>query len=138
MFTVMRFTEWVNPEANNLEWLIRKDGCLPCADPGYLKACPSPGAIVQYSNGTVDFDHKCVSCGFCIRGCPFNIRRISRVDNKAYKCTLCSDRVAVRQGPAKSWPTHAIVFGTQGGDETARRGPHRGPEVAWLQERRPL
>ena len=24
MFTLMRFTEWVNPETQNLEWLIRK------------------------------------------------------------------------------------------------------------------
>jgi formate dehydrogenase iron-sulfur subunit len=115
-FTVMRFTEWVNPESNNLEWLIRKDGCMHCEDPGCLKACPAPGAIVQYSNGIVDFVHEhCIGCGYCIRGCPFNIPRISKVDNKAYKCTLCSDRVAVGQGPAcaKACPTHAIVFGTK-------------------------
>jgi formate dehydrogenase iron-sulfur subunit len=115
-FTVMRFTEWVNPENQNLEWLIRKDGCMHCADPGCLKACPAPGAIVQYSNGIVDFDHdKCIGCGYCVKGCPFNIPRISKVDNKAYKCTLCSDRVAVGQGPAcqKACPTQAIVFGTK-------------------------
>jgi formate dehydrogenase iron-sulfur subunit len=114
--TVMRFTEWVNPQTNNLEWLIRKDGCMHCADPGCLKACPSPGAIVQYSNGIVDFVHEnCIGCGYCIKGCPFNIPRISPVDHKAYKCTLCSDRVAVGQGPAcaKACPTHAIVFGTK-------------------------
>ena len=116
MFTVMRFTEWVNPQNRNLEWLIRKDGCMHCADPGCLQACPAPGAIVQYSNGIVDFDHdKCIGCGYCVKGCPFNIPRISQVDNKAYKCTLCSDRVAVGQGPAcaKACPTHAIVFGTK-------------------------
>jgi formate dehydrogenase iron-sulfur subunit len=114
--TVMRFSEWINPETQNLEWLIRKDGCMHCADPGCLKACPAPGAIVQYSNGIVDFDHdKCIGCGYCIKGCPFNIPRISKVDNKAYKCTLCSDRVAVGQGPAcaKACPTQAIVFGTK-------------------------
>lgn len=115
-FTLMRFTEWVNPETDNLEWLIRKDGCMHCADPGCLKACPAPGAIVQYSNGIVDFDHaKCIGCGYCVKGCPFNIPRISQVDHKAYKCTLCSDRVAVGQGPAcqKACPTQAIVFGTK-------------------------
>jgi formate dehydrogenase iron-sulfur subunit len=89
---------------------------MHCEDPGCLKACPAPGAIVQYSNGIVDFDHdKCIGCGYCIKGCPFNIPRISQVDHKAYKCTLCSDRVAVGQGPAcaKACPTHAIVFGTK-------------------------
>jgi formate dehydrogenase iron-sulfur subunit len=113
-WTLMRFSEWENPGSGNLEWLIRKDGCMHCADPGCLKACPAPGAIVQYSNGIVDFDHdKCIGCGYCVKGCPFNIPRISKVDNKAYKCTLCSDRVAVGQGPAcqKACPTQAIVFG---------------------------
>lgn len=113
-FTLMRYTEWENAETGNLEWLIRKDGCMHCADPGCLKACPAPGAIVQYSNGIVDFVHEnCIGCGYCVKGCPFNIPRISKVDHKAYKCTLCSDRVAVGQGPAcaKACPTQAIVFG---------------------------
>src|SRR6201996_729144 len=117
MFTLMRFTEWVNPETQNLEWLIRKDGCMHCEDPGCLKACPAPGAIVQYSNGIVDFVHeKCIGCGYCVRGCPFNIPRISKdAEHKAYKCTLCSDRMAVGQGPAcaKACPTQAIVFGSK-------------------------
>ncbi len=115
-WTLMRYTERDNPETGNLEWLIRKDGCMHCEDPGCLKSCPAPGAIVQYSNGIVDFDHdKCIGCGYCIKGCPFNIPRISKVDNKAYKCTLCSDRLAVGQGPAcaKSCPTQAIVFGAK-------------------------
>ncbi|MXQ14274.1 formate dehydrogenase subunit beta [Microvirga makkahensis] len=116
MFTLMRFSEWENPQTGNLEWLIRKDGCMHCEDPGCLKACPAPGAIVQYSNGIVDFVHEnCIGCGYCIKGCPFNIPRISKVDHTAYKCTLCSDRVAVGQGPAcaKACPTHAITFGTK-------------------------
>jgi formate dehydrogenase iron-sulfur subunit len=115
-FTLMRFTEWDNPKTQNLEWLIRKDGCMHCEDPGCLKACPAPGAIVQYANGIVDFIHEnCIGCGYCIKGCPFNIPRVSKVDNTAYKCTLCSDRVAVGQEPAcaKACPTHAIVFGTK-------------------------
>src|SRR6516225_8375592 len=116
MFTVMRFTEWENPETKNLEWLIRKDGCMHCEDPGCLKACPAPGAIVQYANGIVDFiSENCIGCGYCVKGCPFNIPRISKVDHKSYKCTLCSDRVVVGQAPAcaKACPTQAIVFGTK-------------------------
>lgn len=115
-WTLMRFTEWDNPDTGNLEWLIRKDGCMHCQDPGCLKACPSPGAIVKYSNGIVDFiSEHCIGCGYCVKGCPFNIPRISNADNKAYKCTLCSDRVAVGQGPAcaKACPTKAITFGSK-------------------------
>jgi formate dehydrogenase iron-sulfur subunit len=114
-WTLMRFAEVENPKGD-LEWLIRKDGCMHCKDPGCLKACPSPGAIVQYSNGIVDFhEENCIGCGYCVTGCPFNVPRISRKDHKAYKCTLCSDRVAVGLEPAciKSCPTGALVFGTK-------------------------
>ena len=114
-WTVMRYAE-VEQEPGKLEWLIRKDGCMHCADPGCLKACPAPGAIVQYSNGIVDFhEENCIGCGYCITGCPFNIPRISKKDGKVYKCTLCSDRVAVGMEPAcvKTCPTGAIVFGSK-------------------------
>ena len=114
-WTVMRFTEY-EEENGKLEWLIRKDGCMHCADPGCLKACTAPGAIVQYSNGIVDFiEEHCIGCGSCVTGCPFNIPRISKQDNKAYKCTLCSDRVGVGLEPAcvKTCPTGAITFGSK-------------------------
>jgi formate dehydrogenase iron-sulfur subunit len=130
-WTLMRFYE-VEP-AGQLEWLIRKDGCMHCADPGCLEACPSPGAIVKYSNGIVDFvEENCIGCGYCVTGCPFNIPRISQKDNKAYKCTLCSDRVAVGLEPAciKACPTQALVFGTK----RAMR-EHAAERVAELQER---
>ncbi|QSA96170.1 formate dehydrogenase subunit beta [Methylococcus sp. EFPC2] len=113
-WTLMRFAE--TEENGNLEWLIRKDGCMHCADPGCLKACPSPGAIIQYNNGIVDFhEEACIGCGYCIAGCPFNIPRLSGKDSKVYKCTLCSDRVAVGLEPAciKACPTQALVFGSK-------------------------
>ncbi len=113
-WTVMRYAEV--EEKGRLEWLIRKDGCMHCADPGCLKACPAPGAIVQYANGIVDFHQEnCIGCGYCVTGCPFNIPRLSKEDSKAYKCSLCSDRVAVGQAPAcvKTCPTGAIQFGSK-------------------------
>ncbi len=124
-WTVMRFTEYSNPQGR-LEWLIRKDGCMHCEDPGCLKACPAPGAIVKYANGIVDFvSANCIGCGYCIAGCPFNVPRISKTDNKAYKCSLCSDRVAVGQSPAcvKTCPTGALMFGSKG--EMVARGVKR-------------
>jgi len=131
-WTVMRFAEVSNPDGR-LEWLIRKDGCMHCEDPGCLKACPAPGAIVKYTNGIVDFiSENCIGCGYCVAGCPFNIPRISKKDNKAYKCTLCSDRVAVGLEPAcvKTCPTGAIHFGAK--EEMVTYGNKR---VRDLQER---
>jgi formate dehydrogenase iron-sulfur subunit len=114
-WTVMRFSEYESQDGN-LEWLIRKDGCMHCAEPGCLEACPAPGAIVQYANGIVDFDsNHCIGCGYCITGCPFDIPRISQKDQKSYKCTLCSDRVNAGMEPAcvKTCPTNCIEFGTK-------------------------
>ena len=49
------------------------------------------------------------------QGLPVQHPAHLQVDHKAYKCTLCSDRVAVGQEPAcvKACPTGAIVFGTK-------------------------
>lgn len=89
---------------------------MHCEDPGCLKACPAPGAIVKYTNGIVDFiSENCIGCGNCVIGCPFDVPRISKKDDKAYKCSLCSDRVTVGLEPAcvKACPTGAIRFGTK-------------------------
>ncbi len=114
-WTVMRFYEEEVGD-KGLQWLIVKDGCMHCEDPGCLRACPAPGAIVQYANGIVDFaEENCIGCGYCQSGCPFNVPRFSAKDQKAYKCTLCSDRVAVGLAPAcvKTCPTGALTFGSK-------------------------
>src|SRR5580693_688606 len=114
-WNLIRFNEHENSDGS-ISLLMRKDQCMHCADPGCLRACPADGAIVQYANGIVDFHQEnCIGCQYCVTGCPFDIPRISKKDKKAYKCTLCSDRVAVGLEPAcvKSCPTGAIVFGTK-------------------------
>ncbi len=114
-WTLMRFRE-VELPGKGLAWIIVKDGCLHCADPGCLRACPAPGAVVQFSNGVVDFhEENCIGCGYCQAGCPFNIPRFGARDGKAYKCTLCSDRLAVGLEPAciKTCPTQCLSFGAK-------------------------
>ena len=113
-WNLMRFYE--EQIEGSLQWLILKDQCMHCADPGCLKACPAPGAIVQYMNGIVDFHQEnCIGCGYCISGCPFNIPRLRKEDSKVYKCKLCSDRVSVGLEPAciKACPTQALSFGSK-------------------------
>jgi len=34
-----------------IQWLMRKDQCMHCADPGCLRACPADGAIVHLRDG---------------------------------------------------------------------------------------
>jgi len=133
-WTVMRFYEEELP-SHGLQWLIVKDGCMHCADPGCLRACPAPGALVQYANGIVDFqEENCIGCGYCQTACPFNIPRFSLKDNKAYKCTLCSDRVAVGLEPAciKTCPTQVMYVLPHGDPELYRlpKDPRVSPLVA--------
>lgn len=128
---LMRFNEVEIDGA--LQWLILKDGCMHCSDPGCLRSCPAPGAIIQSSNGIVDFQQEnCIGCGYCISGCPFNIPRLRKEDSRVYKCTLCSDRIAAGLEPAciKSCPTQALTFGPR--EEMLKSASHR---LADLNER---
>lgn len=105
---------------------------MHCEDPGCLRACPAPGAIVQYTNGIVDFQQEhCIGCGYCMTGCPFNIPKFSPRTRRVYKCTLCVDRVAVGLEPAciKACPTGCLQFGLK--DQLLARANAR---VAQLQE----
>jgi formate dehydrogenase beta subunit len=100
----------------SFNWLMRKDQCMHCADPGCLKACPAPGAIVQYSNGIVDVNpDQCIGCRLCETGCPFDVPRFSEKTGKMSKCTLCVDRTSVGLEPAcvKACPTGCLHFGTK-------------------------
>lgn len=107
-------------------WLMRKDNCLHCEDPGCLEACPAPGAIVQYENGIVDVNpDACIGCGYCETGCPFDVPKIHEKTAKMSKCTLCSDRVTVGLEPAcvKACPTGCLHFGTK--DDMVELGAQR-------------
>lgn len=111
---LMRFNE-VEVQGD-LQWLITKDACLHCEEPGCLYACPSPGAIVQYENGIVDFNQEnCVGCQYCVAACPFDIPRFSPDTRTVYKCNMCVDRVESGLEPAcvKTCPTNAIAWGSK-------------------------
>ena len=110
----MRFNE-IEVDGD-VQWLIKKDACLHCEEPGCLYACPAPGAIVQYENGIVDFNHdQCIGCQLCVSGCPFDIPRFNPATRKVYKCNMCVDRVEAGLEPAcvKTCPTNAISWGTK-------------------------
>lgn len=111
-WTLIRFGE--ADIDGRLQWLMLKSQCMHCENPGCLAACPSPGAIVQYANGIVDFNQDaCIGCGYCMTGCPFDVPRLSATTGKVYKCNLCIDRVGAGLEPAcaKTCPTGAIQFG---------------------------
>ncbi len=113
-WNLIRFNE--REVDGGLMWMMRKDQCMHCAEPGCLEACPAPGAIVQYGNGIVDVDpSKCIGCGYCATGCPFDVPKFHVKTGKMAKCTLCVDRVEVGLEPAcvKACPTGCLNFGTK-------------------------
>ena len=123
-WNLIRFNE--REYEGGVTWLMRKDQCMHCADPGCLAACPAPGAIVQYSNGIVDVNpDQCIGCGLCATGCPFDVPKFHEATGKMAKCTLCVDRVEVSLEPAciKACPTGCLQFGTK--DDMRALGEHR-------------
>jgi formate dehydrogenase iron-sulfur subunit len=123
-WNLIRFNE--HEDETGLHWLMRKDQCMHCAEPGCLVACPAPNAIVQYANGIVEFqqDH-CIGCGYCMTGCPFDVPKFAAGTRRVYKCTLCADRVATGLQPAcvKACPTSCLQFGTK--DDMLQIASHR-------------
>ncbi len=113
-WNLIKFNE--QEHGDGLVWLMRKDQCMHCAEPGCLESCPAPGAIVQYANGIVDVNpDSCIGCGYCATGCPFNVPKFAEKTGKMQKCTLCVDRTRVGLEPAcvKSCPTGCLHFGTK-------------------------
>ena len=55
----------------------------------------------------------CNGCGYCVVGCPFGVIDRMEDDGRAWKCTLCYDRLKDEMEPAcaKSCPTDSIQFG---------------------------
>jgi len=113
-WNLIKFHESENEEQP--VWLMAKYQCMHCVHPGCLSACPAPGAILQDANGIVDFDStRCIGCGYCMTGCPFDVPKLNPITKKVHKCTLCSDRVSVGLEPAciKACPTNCLSFGTR-------------------------
>ena len=74
---------------------------MHCEDPGCLRACPADGAIVQYTNGIVDFQQEnCIGCQYCVSGCPFDIPKFNSHDEEGLQvhALLGSRRAGARAG----------------------------------------
>ncbi|MDQ3900023.1 MAG: 4Fe-4S binding protein, partial [Actinomycetota bacterium] len=94
-------------------WLMASDVCKHCTHAACLDVCPT-GALFRTEFGTVVVQEDiCNGCGYCIPACPYGVIDQRKGDGRAWKCTLCYDRLSVGQEPAcaKSCPTNSIQFG---------------------------
>jgi formate dehydrogenase iron-sulfur subunit len=94
-------------------WSMMSDVCKHCVRAGCLEACPT-GAILRAEHGNVYVQPDvCNGCGYCVSACPFGVIDRLEDDGRAFKCTLCNDRLSADLEPAcaKACPTDSIVFG---------------------------
>ncbi|MGH2979186.1 MAG: 4Fe-4S dicluster domain-containing protein [Solirubrobacterales bacterium] len=98
---------------DGLRWLMSSDVCKHCTEAACLDACPT-GAIFRTEFGTVVIQEDvCNGCGYCVVACPFGVIDRRERDGRAFKCTMCYDRLKDGLEPAcaKACPTDSIQFG---------------------------
>lgn len=109
----------------DFRWLMSSDVCKHCTHAGCLDVCPT-GALFRTEFGTVVVQQDiCNGCGYCVSGCPYGVIERREGDGRAWKCTLCYDRLRDDLEPAcaKACPTDSIQFGPL--DELRERAARR-------------
>ena len=115
-----------------IKWLMSSDVCKHCTNAACLDVCPT-GALFRTEHGTVVVQQDiCNGCGYCVSACPYGVIDQRPDDGRAFKCTMCYDRLGVGEEPAcaKACPTQSIQYGEL--DELRERADAR---VAELHER---
>lgn len=109
----------------DFRWLMSSDVCKHCTHAGCLDVCPT-GALFRTEFSTVVVQEDiCNGCGYCVSGCPYGVIDRRPDDGRAWKCTLCYDRLRGGLEPAcaKACPTDSIQFGVL--DELRERADRR-------------
>lgn len=110
---------------DGVRWLMSSDVCKHCTHAACLDVCPT-GSLFRTEFGTVVVqDDICNGCGYCIPACPYGVIGQREDDGRAFKCTLCYDRLGDGLEPAcaKACPTDSIQFGPL--DELRTRADER-------------
>ncbi|MFF5077106.1 4Fe-4S dicluster domain-containing protein [Actinoplanes sp. NPDC000266] len=98
---------------SDFRWLMMSNVCKHCTHAGCLDVCPT-GALFRTEFGTVVVQQDiCNGCGYCVSGCPYGVIDRREDDGRAWKCTLCYDRIGDGLTPAcaKACPTESIQYG---------------------------
>lgn len=112
-------------ERTEFRWLMMSDVCKHCTEAACLDVCPT-GALFRTEFSTVVVQEEiCNGCGYCVSACPYGVIDKRAGDGRAWKCTLCYDRIGAGMTPAcaQACPTESIQYGEL--DELRRRADER-------------
>ena len=112
-------------DGDPLRWLMSSDVCKHCTHAACLDVCPT-GSLFRTELGTVVVQEDiCNGCGYCVPACPFGVLSRREEDGRAWKCTMCYDRLhdGLEPACAKACPTDSIQFGPL--DELRERAANR-------------
>jgi formate dehydrogenase iron-sulfur subunit len=100
-------------DGGEMRWLMSSDVCKHCTHAACLDVCPT-GSLFRTEFGTVVVQEDiCNGCGYCVPACPYGVIEQRPADGRAFKCTMCYDRLGTGLEPAcaKACPTDSIQFG---------------------------
>ncbi|MGZ4271400.1 MAG: 4Fe-4S dicluster domain-containing protein [Solirubrobacteraceae bacterium] len=125
-----RHVAFIEQESDgDVRWLMSSDVCKHCTSAACLEVCPT-GALFRTEFGTVVVQPDvCNGCGYCVPACPYGVIDRRKEDGRAWKCTLCYDRLKDDMTPAcaQACPTQSIQFGDL--DELRVRAEERVSEL---------
>ena len=116
-----------------IRWLMSSDVCKHCTEAGCLDVCPT-GSLFRTEFGTVVVQEDiCNGCGYCVPACPFGVIDRREDDGRAWKCTLCYDRLrgdlepaCAQACPTELDPVRAAGRAAPAGPAARSRSSHAG------------
>ncbi len=121
--------KYMSEHVKDMKFIV---ACNHCDNPPCVRVCPTQATFKLPDGITMQDEHRCIGCRFCMAACPYGARSFNWRDprpaikpetmNRHYptraigvveKCTFCTERLAVGKLPAcvEAAPKGGLLFG---------------------------